>query len=662
VITLEAAASDEAVTGDVIIVANTGAVTSLVNGWEYVEKGAIADVVPAVGQFGTEISITGNRLLGGAGFAVRVTLAGVEASIDSSSASEVNVTAQSSSEDITGDVVVVSSNGIATTGSDLFTYSEDGAIDEVSPNQGIEGATVLITGQDLRGQGDGIVSVTLSGTTAAIVKETNFYVKITAGAGTPGDAGDVVITANTGAIISASETWTYSAAANVTDVDPPQGTYGTSVIISGTDLFSGSTNLATVSLAGVDARIVSQNDTVVLVVAAHTDDNEGVTGAIVLTNEDGAIVTSETNWTYLPQSEIHSVTPSTGQYGTKVVIKGAQLLAGSGSLSSASLAGVDVAEIVEESESEIVVIAAAHSEPLVGDIKLVAENGASSERVDGWEYVAPGEIVSVAPSVGQAGTVVVIEGTDLLGGAAELATVFLGGTEVEQVVVSSNVQVVVVSASNTSLSNDTIKLVASTGAVIENTDGLWSYLQAGEIDSVSPSEGQEGTVITISGERLLGGGDEVVAVTLVGNAAEILSQNNTDVIISAAAGDPGAGHIVLTSNTGAVISLEGGFTYVESGSIRLMSPSRGQLGTFVSIHGTDLLGAGENATSVKLGGVEVSEIISATGTLIKVRADSSEDIDPGIGDVEIVSDSGSVVSSDNLWTYDVHSNITDVCV
>merc|ERR1712166_474067 len=235
-------------------------------------------------------------------------------------------------------------------------------------------------------------------------------------------------------------------------------------------------------------------------------------------NEDGAVVTTDVNWTYLPQSEIHSVTPSTGQFGTKIVIKGAQLLAGSNGLKSATLAGIDVDQIVEQSESEITVIAAASSEAVV-DIKLVAENGASSERVNGWTYVAPGDITAVSPSAGQAGTVVVIEGTNLLGGADSIATVYLGGEEVEQVVLSGDTQVVVVAAANTSASTESIKLVASTGTIIENTDGFWSYLQAGEIDSVSPDEGQEGTTVTISGERLQGGGDEIVAVTLVGVAA-----------------------------------------------------------------------------------------------------------------------------------------------
>ena len=656
-----AAASEDAKTGDVVITADTGAVVTLTDGWEYEEKGAIAYVAPSAGQLGTEVSISGNRLLGGASFAVVVTLAGVEATIESSSPTEVNVTAKSSSADVTGDVVIVSSNGIATTGSDLFTYFKDGEIAEVTPNQGIEGAAVLITGQNLRGQGNEVVIVTLGGESANIVKETNFYVKVSAGAGISGDAGDVVLTADTGAVVSASDAWTYTKFANVSNANPAQGSKGTSVVITGTDLFSGSNSLTTVTLAGVDATIEQQNNTVVVVVAEHTDDVDGVTGAVVLVNEDGAVVTTDTDWTYLPQSEIHSVAPSTGQYGTKIVIKGAQLLAGSSGLKSATLAGVDVDEIVEQSESEITVIAAASSEAVVGDIKLVAENGASSERVNGWTYVAPGDITAVSPNAGQAGTVVVIEGANLLGGADEISTVYLGGEEVEQVVLSSDTQVVVVAAANTSTSTDSIKLIASTGTIIENTGGLWSYLQTGEIDSVSPDEGQDGTTVTISGERLQGGGDEVVAVTLVGVAAEIISESDTEVVVSAGSSGPGAGHIVLTSNTGAVTSLEGGFTYVEGGSINLLSPSRGQLGTYVAIHGEDLLGGGETAISVKLGGIEAAEIISASSTLIKVRAESSHEA-TGVGDVVIESDSGSVVSKENIWTYDVHSNITEVCV
>ena len=152
----------------------------------------------------------------------------------------------------------------------------------------------------------------------------------------------------------------------------------------------------------------------------------------------------------------------------------------------------------------------------------------------------------------------------------------------------------------------------------------------------------------------------MVAVSIVGVVATIVSQSDTEVIVQAGAGDAGAGHIILTSNTGAYVSLEGGFTYRAGGSIRLLSPSRGQFGTYVSIHGDGLLGSGNSTTSVQLGGVEVAEVISASGTLIKVRADASAST--GVGGVVIVSNSGSVVQTANLWTYDVHSNITDVCV
>jgi hypothetical protein len=254
----------------------------------------------------------------------------------------------------------------------------------------------------------------------------------------------------------------------------------------------------------------------------------------------------------------------------------------------------------------------------------------------------------------------VIKGSSLLGGAAKIASASLAGSEVDQIVSSSNTQVLVVAGANTSATEGVIRLVADSGAQITSVASVkFTYLDAGRINAVTPPKGQHGTQVTITGVGLRGGGTEVNAVTLAGQSATILSESDTSVIVSAGANTPGTGHVVVTSVTGAVTSLEGAFEYVAIGEIALLSPNRGQLGTYVAIHGTALLGAGSKPLSVKLGGI-AAEVVSYSGTLIKLRASGTTTI--GVGDVEIVSDSGSIVATSNIWTYDTPSNITAVCV
>ena len=160
-------------------------------------------------------------------------------------------------------------------------------------------------------------------------------------------------------------------------------------------------------------------------------------------------------------------------------------------------------------------------------------------------------------------------------------------------------------------------------------------------------------------QRMLGGADSIASVSLGGFEADIESQSDTSITIVATSGDSGLSDIVITADSGALVTLVGGFTYLTEGEISLLSPARGQFGTMVSIYGSNLLGGGTSIVSLTLNGVVPAEITSADNDLIKIRAGVS---DPGVGTVRIVSDTGSVVELEASFTYDVGSDITDVCV
>ena len=64
--------------------------------------------------------------------------------------------------------------------------------------------------------------------------------------------------------------------------------------------------------------------------------------------------------------------------------------------------------------------------------------------------------------------------------------------------------------------------------------------------------------------------------------------------------------------------------------------------------------------SITLNGVAQSDVVSYSNNLIRLRATESNDL--GVGAVHIVSDTGSFVELLNGWTYDVPSDITNVCV
>jgi hypothetical protein len=102
----------------------------------------------------------------------------------------------------------------------------------------------------------------------------------------------------------------------------------------------------------------------------------------------------------------------------------------------------------------------------------------------------------------------------------------------------------------------------------------------------------------------------------------------------------GVGDVVLVADSGAVVTLVEGWTYVEAGEITKVEPASGQIGTRVTIYGSNLLAGGDDIDSVKLAGTEVSKIVSATDDMVEVVAAASLSAE---GEVVLVADTGAVV-------------------
>ena len=170
------------------------------------------------------------------------------------------------------------------------------------------------------------------------------------------------------------------------------------VTITGTDLLVGSSSIVRVTLAGVDVEeIVFQNDTVVIVEAGLTNNPDASVGDVVLYTVDESTVTETNGFSYIQLSDIHSITPASGQYGTVVTLSGIELLAGSSGLSSVTLAGI-TAEIVSASATDVVVVAAASSIAVTGDVVLTTSSGASILLNNGWDYVPQANVTAISRS------------------------------------------------------------------------------------------------------------------------------------------------------------------------------------------------------------------------------------------------------------------------
>jgi hypothetical protein len=197
-----------------------------------------------------------------------------------------------------------------------------------------------------------------------------------------------------------------------------------------------------------------------------------------------------------------------------------------------------------------------------------------------------------------------------------------------------------VDASGTADETSDIVIVADTGAVATAADAYTS-IEAGVVTGVDPEAGQSGTTVTIIGTAMFGGGDDVVTVTLAGATATIgTDPTETEIVVTAEDSDSeGAGDVVIVSDSGAIVTLEDGFTYVAAGSIDEISPASGQVGTRVTILGSNMLAGGTELVSVKLAGVEVAEITSSSDDKVEVIAAASLFAE---GEIIFVSDTGAI--------------------
>lgn len=384
------------------------------------------------------------------------------------------------------------------------------------------------------------------------------------------------------------------------------------VTIRGVSLFGSGDHLVRVLINGVPARILNESDTEIIVTAASSVNGSGI---ITLVSDTGAIVTSAADaFTYFTDGIITNVTPSIGQYGTRVTIAGEGLLGGGSRLVSVHLQGVQVERIVS-STSEIVVIDAGRGATLTtlllentSSIVLTADSGATVSSVDGWAYTTPGIITSVDPPNGQYGTLVTISGTNLLQNNSSVVDfVLLSGIRTEHIL-SQNDTVIIAEANSSSVGrNGTVVAVLSSGAIIDSPSKYWVYETPQSIVAVVPSSGHDGTIVTITGDNLLGGGTNVSNVRLGGVAADVVSGNDTEMVVIARASPQNINSsVTVKADTGATVTADGVWTYIEPAVVTLVFPSSGQNGTRVDIIGSRLKAGGSAIVAVTLAGVEAT--------------------------------------------------------
>ena len=509
------------------------------------------------------------------------------------------------------------------------------AVTALDPGSGPEtgGTEVTITGTGLTDATD----VDFGGAAAAIVSSTDTELVVTTGARAPGLV-DVTVTTPSGSDVLV-DGFTYLAvvdAPQILALDPIEGpaTGGTEVTITGTGL----ADATDVDFGGAPAAIVSSTDTELVVTTGA-----GAPGLVdvTVTTPGGTDVLVD-GFTYVAvvdAPEILAIDPIEGPEtgGTEVTITGTGLAD-----ASAVDFGGAAAAIVSNTDTELVVTTGARAPGLV-DV-AVTTLGGTDVLVDAFTYLAvvdAPEILAIDPIEGPetGGTEVTITGT----GLADASAVDFGGAAASILSNTDTALVVVTGARAPGLVDVTVTTPGGTDVLADAFTYL-AVVDAPEILAIDPIEGPAagGTEVTITGTGL----DDATAVDFGGAPAAIVSNTDTELVVTTSARAPGLVDVSVTTPGGTDV-LEEAFTYlevVEAPEIESLDPISGPEtgGTEVTITGTGLA----DATAVDFGGAAAT-IVSSTDTELVVTTGARA---PGLVDVTLTTP-GGVAALEDAFTF-----------
>ncbi len=284
----------------------------------------------------------------------------------------------------------------------------------------------------------------------------------------------------------------------------------------------------------------------------------------------------------------------------------------------------------------------------VGDYSLrVIADGISSSPIagnfNGTIFEIAPTVTGINPTAGSlsGGTMVTITGTDLAN-----ATAVDFGTNAATIVSDTATQIVVASPAG---STETVDVTVTTAAGTSSTSAVdqFTYTVAPTVTGIGTTAGPPsgGTTVTIIGTDLA----NAMAVDFGTNAATIVSDTATQIVVASPAGSAGTMDVTVTTAGGtSTTSAADQFTYTTAPTVTGINPIAGSLsgGTTVTIAGTDLA----NATAVDFG-TNAATIVNDTATEIVATCPAGT---AGTVDVTVTTVGGtSETSAADLFTYGV---------
>jgi len=561
---------------------------------------------PTIASFSPPAALEGEQvIIAGANFTGTMSVAfnGVPASIFIvDSATQIRALVPNGAT--TGKIGVTTGGGTGSSADDFIFATLAPIITSFTPASGLAGTQVTITGSNFAD----VTGVTFNGTPASpfsIQTSTHILATLPVGATT----GKIALTNPHGTTLSASD---FFVGPIITSFTPSSGVVGIEVTITGNN-FGGVTAVQFNGTAAATYTVDSSTQIRATVAAGSTAGQISVTTAV-------STALSAANFTVIPPAPIiASFTPGSGLAGVEVTVIGSNFSGASDvkfNATSASTFTIDSATQIRAT-----VPAGATS----GKISVTTLGGTALSAADFTVILSAPIISSFSPSSGVVGIEVTISGSHL-NGASEVK---FNTTPASTFIVDSPVQIrVTVPVGATT---EKISVTTGGGTGISSNDFIVTP-PAPTITSFTPSSGQEGAEVTITGSNLM----NATEIKFNGALASTFMIDSATQIRATVPASATSGKVSVTTGGGTVMSVADFTVLPPAPTIASFSPTSGVVGTEVTITGGNFSGA----SAVKFNATNAAFIID-TATQIRANVPSGA----GLGKISVTTVGGTILSA-----------------
>jgi hypothetical protein len=446
-------------------------------------------------------------------------------------------------------------------------------ITSFTPTEGDGTTTVTITGKNF----NNVTGVSFGGTAAASFT-VHSSTSITAIPAATGSDGSVGVTTLLGSASLSS--FNFLTPPTITSFTPSFGITGGTVTINGTN-FRGVTE---VTLGGIRATVQFINTSGT---SMQVTIRAGATGDVVVKTLDGTATKS--GFTYYDKPTITSFTPTSGHYGDTILITGTNF----SGLQNVTFGGYTTIYRTAVSNTTIKAVVGTGA---TGDVLVRTPGG--NATLAGFTWMPPAPVItSFTPTSGISGTVVTITGDNFTGATG----VTFGGVAATYSIVNATTITATVASG---ASGD----VAVTGPGGTGTLAGFTFVPpAPVITSFTPTSGNTGTVVTITGNNFTG----ATGVTFGGVAATYTIVNANTITATITSGASGDVSVTAPGGTGTL----SGFTFIlptPAPAIISVNPLTAFTGDTITITGFNF----SNTTNVSFGGTAAASFIVVSPNVI----------------------------------------------